>query len=141
MGNGHRTEPHEGLRTPETREQFEARKIICGADGWTLVGGRVPKPKDGRARDVLIVRRGIVEAYGRLCDGVAPSPGFDGKPVRKVKVDAIRHELKSRGLLETNEKGGLTTRGRVMFHRAKTDLFAAKSHIEGEGLIWRLLPE
>jgi hypothetical protein len=60
--------------------------------------------------------------------------------VRKTKVDAIREEVKSRGLLETNETGGLTNKGRVTFHRAKADLIAAKSHIESEGFFWRLSP-
>jgi hypothetical protein len=106
-----------------------------------LLGGQVSKQSDGRSSDVLIVRRASVEAYNRLADGVALSTGFDGKPVRKVKVDAIRDELKTRGLVETNESGGLTTRGRVTFHRAKTDLITAKTHIESEGLLWRLNPE
>jgi hypothetical protein len=126
------------LRTPETREQFETRKIACGPDGWIMVGGAVPKSRDGRSQEIVNVRHAVVDAYNRLSDGVLPSPDFDGRPVRKVGVEAIRDEVKSRGFLQVNETGGLTSSGRSAFHRAKADLITAKSHIESEGLFWRL---
>jgi AAA domain-containing protein len=124
------------LRRPETRGQFEARQITRGPNGWEIVEGQVVK--SGRTSDLLIVRRGIVDAYNRLADKTKPSHGFDGNPVRKVSVDSIRDEVKSRGLLETKESGGLTDRARTTFARAKADLIASKSHVESEGFFWKL---
>jgi hypothetical protein len=128
------------LRTPEMREQFEARKITCGPAGWIIIGSGVSKPRAGRSQELVTVRHALVDAYNRLSNGISPSPGFDGQPVRKVTVEAIREELKSRGLLQVNESGGLRNSGRSSFHRAKADIIAAKSHIESEGLLWRLTP-
>jgi hypothetical protein len=128
------------LRTPEMREQFEARKITCGPDGWTSIGGGVPRSAGGRSQEGVNVRRALVDAYNRLSNGISPSPGFDGQPVRKVAVEAIREEVKSRGFLQVNETGGLSNSGRSAFHRAKADLITARSHIESEGLLWRLTP-
>jgi hypothetical protein len=48
--------------------------------------------------------------------------------------------VKSRGFLQVNETGGLSNSGRSAFHRAKADIITAKSHIESEGLLWRLTP-
>jgi hypothetical protein len=56
------------LRKPETREQFEPKKIVCNADGWKIVGGldkrRGPKGDRGDAR-----ARAFLEASDRLADG------------------------------------------------------------------------
>ena len=30
------------MRTPEMREQFEARKITCGPAGWIIIGMEFP---------------------------------------------------------------------------------------------------
>jgi hypothetical protein len=73
-----------------------------------------------------------------LAGTVEPTPGFDGAPVRKVSVDAIRDEVKSRGFLEVKESGGLTPTARSTFHRVKADIIAAKTHIEAEGKFWKL---
>ena len=128
------------LRTPEMREQFEARKITCGPDGWIIIGNGVSKPRDGRSQEIVTVRHALVDAYNRLSNGISLSPGFDGQPVRKVAVEAIREEVKSRGLLQVNELGGLTNSGRSAFHRAKADMITAKSHIESKGFLWKLTP-
>ena len=126
------------LRTPETREQFQSRILRCGAKGWTADGAQLAKPNSGRSNALLNVSRAIVAACSWLANSVEPSRGFDGPLVRKVPVEAIRNEVKSLGFIETNESGGLTNTGRSMFHRAKSDLLAAKTHVENEGLFWEV---
>ncbi len=69
----------------------------------------------------------------------SPSPGFNGASVLKVPVDDLRNELKSRGFLDTKDTGGLTTRAKTYFNRAKADLISTPHPrlIECEGYIWR----
>jgi hypothetical protein len=88
--------------------------------------------------DIEMIKRAIVDAYGRLTDRVEPSPGFDGALVRKVPVDKLRGEIKSRGFLETDDDDKLTSTARSNFRRAKTDLIAAKRFIEADKQFWRL---
>jgi hypothetical protein len=91
-----------------------------------------------RSDDVAKVRRAIMDAYARLADAVDKTPGFDGKPVLKVPVDKLREQVKSRGFLETDDDGRLTSTSRKHFQRAKTDLIASKRFIEADGMFWRL---
>jgi hypothetical protein len=128
------------LRTPENRTQFDAQVILRGPEGWISDGVRAARAACGRSIDVVQVRRAIEQAYDRLSGNVGPSPGFDGKPVRKISVDALRDEVKSRGFLEMKETGGLTNTGRSTFHRAKSDLIAAGTHIEHESQFWKFPP-
>ena len=79
-----------------------------------------------------------MDAYARLADSVEPSPGFDGALVRKVQVDKLRDEIKSRGFLETDDDDKLTSTARSNFRRAKTDLIAEKRFIEADKQFWRL---
>jgi hypothetical protein len=72
-----------------------------------------------------------------MADGINLVPGFDDKPVRKVGVDAIRDEVKSRGFLDVGEKGALTTTARSIFRRAKTSLLSTEQLMEDDDLIWR----
>jgi hypothetical protein len=60
-------------------------------------------------------------------------------PVRKVKVEKLRDELKTRGFLEAKESGGLTDLSRQHFQRAKAALLAPPKPrlTENDGLIWR----
>ena len=92
----------------------------------------------GRPSDVEMIKRAIADAYDRLADGVEPSPGFDGALVRKVQVDKLRDEIKSRGFLETDDDDKLTSTARSNFRRAKTDLNAEKRFIEADKQFWRL---
>ena len=92
----------------------------------------------GRTSDVEKIERAIADAYDRLADGVAPSPGFDGALVRKVQVDKLRDEIKSRGFLETDDDDKLTSTARSNFRRAKTDLIAEKRFIEADKQLVRL---
>jgi AAA domain len=93
--------------------------------------------KSRRSDGVEIIKRALADAYARLADGVEPSPGFGGALVRKIPVERLRDEVRSRGFLETDDKG-LTSVARKHFHRAKTDLIAEKRFIEADKLFWRL---
>jgi hypothetical protein len=94
--------------------------------------------KGARSDGVEGIKRALTDAYGRLSDGVEPCPGLDGAPARKVAIDKLRDEVRSRGMLETDDAGTLTSKGRAHFHRAKADLMAAKQFIEMDKLFWRL---
>jgi AAA domain len=122
------------LRKPENRDQFESQIIQCGPDGWS---GQTETTKGGRVSEGTAIERGILNAYDRLAEGVEATSGFDGKPVRKVAADAIRNEVKSRGLLDTNEKGQLTPTSRTLFRRAKTSVLGTGKVVENDGLVWR----
>jgi hypothetical protein len=107
------------------------------------VVGDVPKAAkkpagSRRSDDVAKVGRALADAYERLADAVEKTPGFDGKPVLKVPVDKLRDEVKSRGFLETDDDGRLTSTSRKHFQRAKTDLIASKRFIEADAMFWRL---
>lgn len=123
------------LRTPDTRDQFESRLIYRDQLGWQA-DGAPPAARGRQARDEPL-RRGIVAAYDRLAANVAPSDGLDGGSVRKVALDEIREELKSRGFLETNDKGQISQTSRTLFRRAKVELLTASTLVEADGWIWR----
>jgi AAA domain len=97
--------------------------------------------KSQRSDDVAKVKRALAEAYGRLADTADKTPGFDAKPVRKVETSKLRDEVKSRGFLEIDDDGNLTSAARQHFQRAKTDLIASKSFIEADGKFWKLEKE
>ena len=95
------------------------------------------KPAKARRSDeVEKINRAIIGAYERLADEI----GFDGKPVRKIEIDKLREEVKSRGFLET-ENGALTSAARKHFHRAKTDLIESQRYIEDRGMFWKLVSD
>jgi AAA domain len=124
------------LRTPENREQFDPRSIRLEPDGWTSEG--MAKASSGkRGSEVEQIAHAILAAYDRLADAVEASPGFDGKPVRKVKSEAIRAEVQNRGFLDTDEKGNVTPTSRSHYSRAKTNLLAKPVLVEAKGLTWR----
>jgi hypothetical protein len=91
----------------------------------------------GQIGDVEVVKRALVDACSRLADGVGASPGFDGQPVRKVSIDTIRAEVKSRGWLDTDDAGHVSAIGRQHFRRAKQELLASQSYVEEGGLFWK----
>jgi hypothetical protein len=125
------------LRTPENRQQFEPRSIRLEPDGWTSEG--MAKASSGkRSSEVEQIAKAILAAYDRLADAVEASTGFDGKPVRKVKSEAVRDEVKSRGFLDKTEGGGVTATSRKYYHRAKTDLVSRTTTlVEKNDLMWR----
>jgi hypothetical protein len=123
------------LRTPQTAEHFKSRVIARDQNGWTTTG---EGPKAKRAQSAkAILTTAMLAAYDRLVDGATTTQGFDGKPVRKLSIDKLRDELKSRGLLETNETGAITGSARFRFHNAKAELISLGRLIENEGEIWR----
>jgi hypothetical protein len=125
------------LRTPQTIEDFKSRMILRDESGWSVTGGDVAKVKTAAGSEIGKLKIAILSAYDRLADGLPTSSGFNGAPVRKLKVDALREELKFRGFLEAKETGGLTATARSSFHRAKTDLLTETRLYEGDGLIWK----
>ena len=125
------------LRTPATRDQFKARNLTRGPDGWGSIDAEISRGAGSRPTEVAQIRKAILDAYDRLADGVNLEPGFDGKAVRKVDVDSVRDEVKSRGYLDTGERGQLTSTARSLFRRAKNHLLSQEQVIEGDGLIWR----
>jgi hypothetical protein len=128
------------LRVPRTALEFETRIIRRAEDGWTPDGVRIATMKGGkRSLEIARLRGWFLNAYDRLADSVAPTPGFDGgSSVRKVSVEDIRAELVNRGFLETNEKGHVTATSRSHLRRIKTDLFQGGTFVESDGMIWRI---
>jgi hypothetical protein len=100
-----------------------------------------PNPEPKPERETAKIRRAIIEAYDQLADSVSPFQSFDGKPVRKVSVDAIRDRVKDRGHFSLDAKGNIDATSRSLFRNAKTSLTApgkARTYIEDKGLLWRL---
>jgi hypothetical protein len=126
------------LRKPKTSDQFKARMIERKEDGWVEIAGVEAKSKSERT-DIFNIKVAMVQTYDMLADGLPTSPGLDGALVRKLPVEKLRDELKSHGLLETNDTGGLTAAARKQFQRAKASLLSGSKPrlIEREGLIWK----
>jgi hypothetical protein len=125
------------LRTPETRAQFEPLKIACCADGWEIVGGvdkrRGPGGDRGAAR-----ARAFLEAYDRLAFNAPNNAGFSGKPVKKVALEAVRKEMRSRGALGDSTPGlKMTSAEYKAFDKAKEANTESKRLIEVDGFVWR----
>jgi hypothetical protein len=97
--------------------------------------------KQDKRKAAEILRDEFVAAYDRLTDGAPKSLGLDDRSsVLKVPVDKVRDELKSRGFLETDEKGNLSATARSHFQRVKAELVKTKGgkFAEEKGLIWRV---
>jgi hypothetical protein len=90
-----------------------------------------------QSNETVNLKKAILATYDRLADGRDPSPSIDGARVRKVGVDQIRDEVKSRGYLDVDERGHLTSTSRSLFRKAKTGIIASGKLFEAEGLIWR----
>ena len=126
------------MKTPDNYRQFATRIVRSTPEGFTSEDA--PAANGKASGEAAIVRRHFIVAYDELADGVAPSQGFDGAPVRKVSTDAVRDRLKSRGFLDTTEKGQLTATSRSHFRRAKSQLLDKGGFAEEGGLIWRTIP-
>jgi hypothetical protein len=124
------------LRTPETADEFTSRSVRFLDNKW-VSGPVVMRVSKREKSEVDAVRDAILSAYDHLADGAEQTHGFDGAKVLNVHVDELRNEVKSRGFLETNEKGGLTTTSRSHFRRAKMNLLDSRKLVESGGLIWR----
>ena len=139
-----------GLRFVSRLEKVELGKDADGDPVTSLVVREVADdvaPKKGkktserRSDDVFKVKRAIADAYDRLADAIETTPGFDGKPVKKVETSKLRDEVRSRGFLETDDDDNLTCAARKHFQRAKTDLIASNRFIEADRKFWRLEPK
>jgi AAA domain len=107
----------------------------------TVEPGAAEGAKQDKRKAIDILRDEFIAAYDRLADFAPKSLGLDNRSsVLKVKVDAVRDELKNRGFLETKETGGITDTARSQFQRVKTELAKTKGgkFAEDKGLIWRL---
>jgi hypothetical protein len=75
------------------------------------------------------------------CPASAPlrrCTGFNSKPVKKVALDAIRKEMRSRGALGDSTPGLTMTSGEYKaFDRAKDANTEARKLIECDGFVWR----
>ena len=60
--------------------------------------------------------------------------------LRKIEIDKLREEVKSRGFLET-ENGALDVGGAQTLLRAKTDLIELQRYIEARGMFWKLVSD
>jgi hypothetical protein len=127
------------LRTPQNREQFKPQMIVRDETGWTIIDGEVAKTKGADKAEIGIITTALLDAYDRLADGVSPTAGFNGAPVRKLPVDTLREELKTRGFLEVDDSGAITAAARKQFQRAKAALLSGPKPrlFEGERLIWK----
>ncbi len=125
------------LRTPKNYKQFAARTIRMTEDGWVSEGA-ASVSRSGKDDDVEIIKREFLNSYERLAEGVEPSRGLNGKVmVRKVKLSAIRDDLKDRGFLD-HTNGKFTPTTKTHLHRAKTRLFKSGTLMEDKGEIWKL---
>ena len=124
------------MKTPENFKQFATRIVRCTEDGFTSEDAPAATRGKGNSEQD-IVRRHFIAAYTDLADGLASAQGFDGAPVRKVSIDAVRDRLKSRGFLDTNDKGHLTATSKSHFRRVKSQLLDKGGFAEDGGLIWR----
>ena len=90
------------------------------------------------------MRRDFIDAYHQLAADAESVAGFDGKPVRKMPVDAIRRHLIDRGRLDLGADGKPLRReidvlGKVK--RSLTEPGKNQAFAESGGQIWILHPE
>jgi hypothetical protein len=104
------------------------------------VEGQPVKPAKGDKPEstASILRKAFSETYHRLADTGDPSPGLDGSPVRKVRIDDLRHELLRRGFLDADDKGMLTNNSRQSLFSAKTNLLNKGRFVEKDGFVWSI---
>lgn len=105
--------------------------------GWEIVGGldkrRGPSGDRGASK-----ARAFPEAHDRLACDTPSCTGFNSKPVKKVALDAIRKEMRSRGALGDSTPGlKMTSAEYKAFDKAKEANTESKRLIEVDGFIWR----
>ena len=96
-------------------------------------------PKGAAKSEIETLKTAMLDAYDRLADGVETTAGFNGASVRKVSVEKLRDELKTRGFLEVNDSGVITAAARKQFQRGKASLLSGLKPrlIERERLVWK----
>jgi ribosomal protein S19E (S16A) len=105
------------------------RVIVRSDGGWisTVGGGDALTPK-GRGSEMDNIKSAMMETYGELAAS-ASSP--------KVSVDGLRDGLKSKGYLDTETSGRLSSTGKSHFRRAKNDLLTEGRLVEADGVMWK----
>jgi hypothetical protein len=79
-----------------------------------------------------------LEAYDRLACDAPSGTGFNGKLVKKVALDAIRKEMRSRYALGDSTPGvKMTSAEYKAFDKAKEANTESKRIIEVDGFVWR----
>ncbi|HEY8213192.1 MAG TPA: AAA family ATPase [Methylocystis sp.] len=127
------------LRTPKTADQFAAKTLACGEDGWISHAADTLVKVSKDTRDALILKSEIAKSYDRLASDVETTRGLNGALVQKVSIDDIRDDLARRGFLERSEPhGGITATHRTRFYRAKVSLINSQMFVEEDGLFWRI---
>ena len=97
-----------------------------------------------RESQIGLLRLAFVKAYHDLAGGLESSPGLDGKPVRKVKVDDIRDHLKEGGWLECDDDENIKHTAVTRFGAVRKELIATGSgqqFAQRGKLIWMLYRE
>jgi AAA domain len=124
------------LRNGKNFKEFMPLTVTHTDEGFSCTQG-LSRTKGSRGVDVLQTQ--FKRAYEKVVDGIKPTPGFDGMPVKKVHIDKIRDELKTRGFLDKDEKkGSITGKARVELKRAKDKLLASGEFVQDDELIWRI---
>jgi hypothetical protein len=120
------------LRTPHNFRDFEDKKVWRDAEGFKFEGGCAASKPERQQSDHQIMLGIVRKTYEKLAANVAP----DTSGARKVSVNAMRDDMRSRGYLETNESGKLVGRSRQAFSKAKSALTLKGGYEELEGLFW-----
>lgn len=122
------------LRTPKTAGLFSPQLIRRTEQGWTTEAATVGGPKEtiGQRKQAW-----LKVIYSELADGVQATPGYNGVPVRKAAIDAIRYGMIGRGYL-TVEDGKLPGRERTAFQRAKEALIRAALFASDGETLWSI---
>jgi hypothetical protein len=145
----------DGFDLKATLREFPLGRDSDGDMATTLVVDRIedagltsaakPKAKEREPSRRESLRHEFLAMYHQIANDVDPSPGLDGRSqVRKVKVDAIRDLLITRGHLERGEDGKLPQAERSALsqvRKALTKTGPGQTMVEAEGLIWLMRPE
>jgi hypothetical protein len=115
--------------------------VIEPVEGGAAVDQPVKTKTDKPESEASILRKAFNDGYRRLADAESSTPGLDGRPVRKVKIEDLRNELLRRGHLKTDDTGALTSMGRQAFFKAKTSMFNSGAFVEQDGLVWSIATE
>jgi len=122
------------LRTPQTFGLFKPQLIRRTEAGWTSEAATVSgaKQTDGERK-----KGWLKDVYVELADGIERSPGYNGAPVRKVCIDAIRNRMVKRGYLDF-EDGKIPGRERTAFSRARQELIASALFAADDNHMWSI---
>jgi hypothetical protein len=121
-------------------EIVEAGTDLDGEEQTSCVvkdAGDAPPQATRKKTDQAIVAGQLPQSYDRLADAAQTSGGFAGETVRKVPIDFVREDLRSRGILDTDDKDHLTSQSKMLFMRAKRELVASGVLVEKDKFIWR----